>query len=317
MKTLITGVAGFIASNLSEVLLSNKDIDLIGIDKELTSRIPFMGKPFDNIHYGDSRILTLNFKFIYDDINKIMSHIHDLEDIDRIYHLAASADMVANFNDCCCDLYNNTIGTHSILELMRKKDIPELVFASSSAVYGEAPIPMHEDMKDMRPISLYGASKLAAEAFIHSYVDTYGIKANIFRFGNVVGKNEHRGVIVDFIRKLKENSKELEILGDGKQIKSYFMVDDCIDALISLKPTRSASIYNLGAKDAISVKDVANIITNELGLNKVKYKYTGGDRGWPGDVPKIKLLIDKAIKAGWEPKFNCEESIRKTVRMLI
>jgi UDP-glucose 4-epimerase len=306
-KVMITGVAGFIGSNLAERLLK-EGYTVIGIDND-KSKIKNIKDFLDNE----------SFIMYWTDINKLPKRKKnkDFEDIDEIFHLAASADILKSSTDHYCDLYNNVQGTHAILEFMLKYNIRNLIFASSSAVYGESPTPMEEDMKDMRPISLYGASKLAAEAYIHTYVDLYKINASIFRFANVVGKNEHRGVIPDFFRKLQEDPTHLEILGNGKQTKSYFLIDDCLDALIKLRPTSPASIYNLGATDTITVTKLADMVVNTIGLKNVKYSYTGGDRGWEGDVPITILSIEKARKARWIPKNSCKDSIQKTVRWLL
>ena len=302
-RALVTGVAGFIGSNLAERLL-DKGFYVYGVDNDIEkkSRIKYLE---DNNR----------FMMFWVDINDLPSK--QLNNINIVYHLAASADIMMSAKDLYYDMYNNVRGTHNVLEFIRINNIKKLVFASSSAVYGEGKTPMIEDMPDMRAISLYGASKIAAEAFINVYVDLYNIKASMFRFANVVGKNEHRGVTPDFVKKLKNNPKKLEILGDGEQTKSYFYVDDCINALIKLKPTKPASIYNLGATDIITVTDVANIICDEMGLDNVKYSYTGGDRGWVGDVPKTIMCMDRANSKGWYSKYNCEMSIRKTVRWLL
>jgi len=202
---------------------------------------------------------------------------------------------------------------------MRKKDIKKLVFASSSAVYGIADVvPTPENLPNIRPISLYGASKFANEAFINAYCDLYGLKAWMFRFANVIGKNEHRGVIYDLVKKLNVNQKELEILGDGKQEKSFFAVEDCVDGLLDIPKkdnNKMVEIYNLGNTETIRIKRLAEIVCEEIGVNP-KFKFTGGDRGWKGDAPYTILDIKKALKVGWKPKYKIEEAIRRTERWI-
>lgn len=301
-KVLVTGAVGFIGTNLVEKLL-NDGYFVYGMDVE------------KNRSYYNKRFEDRDFKMIWSDVCDIFDY-DQLKDIKRIYHLAASADIAKCEDEPFNDLYNNIYGTQAVLEFMKRNDIEEIVFSSSSAVYGEGPTPMKEDMRDMRPISYYGASKLGAEAYIHTYANNHGIKASIFRFANVVGPWEHRGVIPDFIKKLRENNNELYILGDGTQRKSFFHVSDCIKALTNIPVTNPASIYNLGANDTILVKEIADIVCEEMRLKDVEYKYSGGDRGWVGDVPKTIMDISKANKEHWFPETNSEESVRETVRWL-
>jgi len=306
-KCIVTGGAGFIGSNLVERLL-NENMHVTAVDND-PKRKPFISE------------FTKNkmFKFLLKDVNDLkVSNIDD--DINIVYHLAASADIKKSLGDVKIDLENNVVGTHSVLEIMRQKDIDKMIFSSSSAVYGETKvIPTPENLGDIKPISLYGASKLAAEYFIIAYCHLYGMKAWIFRFANVVGKNEHRGVIFDFAKKLEKNPNELEILGDGNQEKSFFDVSDCISGLIEIPrmdPNKLVEIYNLGNLETMKVTKLAEIVCDELKL-KPRFRYTGGDRGWKGDVPITILSIDKALKVGWKPKYDCEKSIRRTVRYLI
>lgn len=303
MKKLVTGASGFIGSNLVESLLAN-NYKTICIDKEINKdRI----KNFKN----NPDCLMIN-----NDIKNIEQYTHNIRDVDTIYHLAAASDIKRSHQEHSWDLKENVIGTHTILEAMRKFDIKNIIFTSTSVVYGEdAPKPTPEEGIDFNPISQYAASKISAEMFIKTYANTYGLKAWIFRFANVVGRHEHRGVIYDFMKKLKKNQKELEILGDGKQIKSYFHVSDCITALLAIPEldlNNNIKTYNIATYDTKTVTVVADIVCDELGISP-KYNYTGGDRGWVGDVPIVHLDISKALKTGWEPRLKCEEAIRKTV----
>lgn len=308
MRTLVTGASGFIGSNLVETLLGQGK-KVIGIDIDKNKK-----------YLLSECIDKKNFEIIWDDINNIENYLNRLNDIDEVYHLAASADIRRSYEEPGIDLKNNVLGTNAVLEVIRKKEIKKLVFSSSSSIYGETKvIPTPEEVSNIKPISMYGASKLANEAFIHSYSDLYGIKAWMFRFANVVGRHEHRGVIIDFVNKLKKDSSELEILGDGNQTKSYFDVSDCVNGLINipLKDSNTSSeIYNLGNMETIKVKKLAKVVCDELDVNP-KFKYTGGDRGWKGDVPNTILSVDKALNVGWKPKYSCEEAIRRTVKYLI
>ena len=301
---LITGISGFIGSNLAEYLLMRNE-HFVGIDNNIVmKRVENISKSVMDIVNGD--IKHMDYYKAY------------FEDAKTIYHLAAACDINKSLNETTWDLTENVVGTHSVLEVMRKYDIPNIVFTSTSVVYGEdAPRPTSENYTNYSPISQYAASKAAAEIFIKTYANIYGLKATVFRFANVVGKNEHRGVICDFIKKLKENPNELEILGNGKQVKSYFHVSDCVNAIVEIpkKNKKNFNVYNIATYDQVNVDCVADIVCKKLGLEP-KITYTGGDRGWIGDVPIVILSIKKALSTGWKPMFDCRMSIKRTVEEL-
>jgi len=256
---------------------------------------------------------------VWDDINNISSYQFVLDDIDTVYHLAAAADIKKSLEDTTWDFENNIVGTFNILEMMRKKDINKIVFPSTSAIYGETSIMPTDEEQPLIPVSLYTMSKICGEYLVKAYNEVYGIKGWIFRFGNVVGKNQHRGVICDFIQKLKKDKRVLEILGDGKQIKSYVHVSDIVNAILEIPnkdKNQNVATYNIATYDWVDVTTLADIVCDRLEITP-KYKYKGGDRGWKGDIPKIQLSIQKALKTGWKPKYSCEESIRKAVKELI
>jgi len=309
MKYIITGGAGFIGSNLVDKLMEDDPEKITAIDNLRT------GKPKFIEHLMEKK----NFEFI----NKDIKHVESFPDesFDWAFHLAANADIRGGLKNTRVDLEENVIGTHSVLEFMRKKDIKRLVFASSSALYGETEvIPTPEALPDIKPISFYGASKIAAEHFVSSYCHTYGMQAWMFRFANVVGNRSTHGVIPDFFHKLQKNPDELEILGDGKQTKSYFDVSDCVDGLIEIPKADKGIVveaYNLANNETIRVKNLAPIIVDEMNLSNVTYRFTGGDRGWVGDVPITVLSIEKAKKLGWNVKISLEEAVRRTVRYLL
>ncbi len=309
MKYLVTGGSGFIGSNLVDTLFKEDSEKIVVVDNLRTGE-----KKFIEEHIGKK-----NFQFINKDIKNVESFPN--ESFDWIFHLAANADIRGGVKNTRVDLDENVIGTHSVLEFMRKQDIKKLVFASSSALYGETKvIPTPEDLPNIKPISFYGASKIAAEHFISSYCYTYGMQSWMFRFANVVGKRSTHGVIPDFIKKLQKNPYELEILGDGNQTKSYFDVSDCVSGLIDIPMLDKDAIveaYNLANNETIKVKNLATIVVDEMGLNNVKYKFTGGDRGWIGDVPITVLSFEKAKKLGWSTKISLEEAVRRTVRYLL
>jgi len=214
----------------------------------------------------------------------------------------------------------NITATYNLLEAMRKSDVPNIVFTSTSTVYGEATIiPTPEEYGPLIPISLYGASKLACEALITSYCHTFDMNSWIFRFANIIGDRSTHGIIFDFINKLKINSEQLEILGDGRQEKSYLHVSECIDAILfAVKNSRDAvNIFNVGSDDTINPTRIGEIIVEEMGLEDVEFTYTGGKRGWKGDVPRMLLGIKKLKGAGWCPDYSSERSVREAVRVLV
>jgi UDP-glucose 4-epimerase len=215
-------------------------------------------------------------------------------------------------------LEQNTIGTYNVLEAMCINNIKEILFASSAAAYGEPSVfPTPEDVPLIQT-SFYGASKLGGEAFIQAFCEGFGFRSWIFRFVSVVGERHPHGVTFDFYHKLKKDSTRLEIIGDGTQRKSYMYIGDCIEGIMTAykNAKENVNIFNLGWEEYMNVSNVADIITDELGLKDVKYEYTGGSRGWVGDSPLVHLSIEKLKALGWQPKVSSEEGIRRTVRWL-
>ena len=251
-----------------------------------------------------------------------------LRDCDVVFHLAANPDVRSGATDTKTHFDNNIVATYNLLEGMRKKGVRTIAFTSSSTVYGEASvIPTPEDYAPLIPISIYGASKLASEALISAYCHTFDMRAWIYRFANVIGRRSSHGVIYDFINKIRNNPEELEILGDGNQTKSYIYVDDCIDAMVAgLKVNaeaevgvegypaakNSVNIFNIGTDDMTTVKRIAEIVCEEMRVSqKPKFKFTGGKRGWKGDVPIMLLDASKLNALGWKQRYNSEEAVRK------
>jgi len=235
---------------------------------------------------------------------------------DVVFHMAAHADIRRSLEDHRADLENNVLGTLNVLEAMYKNRVQNLVFASTSALYGEAEVmPTPEDWSPVQT-SLYGASKLACEAYMEAYTQFSPLKFWSFRFSNVVGERCRRGVIWDFVHELRSNPRELEILGDGRQSKEYLYVKDCVDGIMVgyRRASGSVNVFNLAIEEQTKVDRVADIVIEEMGLNNVKRKYTGGPRGWIGDNPVVVLSIDRIKKLGWKPKISSEEAIRRTVR---
>lgn len=235
---------------------------------------------------------------------------------DVVFHMAAHADIRRSLTDHRSDLENNLLGTVNVLEAMVKNGIRDLVFASTSALYGEAAVrPTPEDYFSTQT-SLYGASKLACEAYAEAYTEFTPIRLWSFRFANVVGERCRRGVIWDFVHKLLDNPQELEILGDGKQSKEYLYVADCVNGMMVgyREASRKVNALNLGMEEQTIVDRVADLVIEEMKLENVRRKYTGGPRGWIGDNPIVELSLDRIKKLGWRPKLSSEEAIRRTIR---
>lgn len=309
MKVLVTGGAGFIGTSLVKCLLDKK-VEVIVVDN----------MKFGKKHNIDCFMNNKNFKFYCIDVEDTEKFCELLkeEKIDIVYHLAANTDIRRGENNPNIDFNNTFLTTLSVLELMRRNNIKNLFFASSSAIYGNKNTILSEQTDGLSPISYYGAAKAASEAFISSYTFMNDLNTLVLRFPNVVGPNITHGVIYDFINKLQVNSNELEILGDGTQTKPYMYIDDLIDAIILLTIEKgfkqNYNVFNIGVETFTSVTAIANIICNELGLKNVKYKYTGGKVGWKSDVPKFQFDIHKIHKEGWSAKYSSDEAVRLTIK---
>ncbi|MFH1386291.1 MAG: NAD-dependent epimerase/dehydratase family protein, partial [bacterium] len=218
------------------------------------------------------------------------------------------------------DLKQNTIVTYNVLEAMRLGGVKEIAFSSTSTIYGEPTVmPTPENYGPLLPISLYGASKLACEALCASFAHCFGLKCWIFRFANIVGGRGTHGIIYDFLDKLKKNNKELEVLGNGKQLKSYLLVDDCIEAMLYVyaNSKEQFNLFNLGAGDQMEVALLAQILVERSGLKNVRIKYTGSERGWPGDVPQMSLSVEKVNQLGWKAKYNSRQAIEIAIERML
>jgi len=309
IKHFMTGGAGFIGSHLVDRLLEEGNKVTVYDSLALAS--------VDNIkqHFGKE-----NFKFIKADLLDFNTLKKAMTEHEIIWHLGANTDIPGGNRMTDLDLKNCTIATWNVLEAMRQLGINKILFTSSACVYGDAPpISLKETYGPLLPISLYGAGKLAGEGLMSTYSHLFGIQAWIFRFSNVVGGGMDHGVIFDFIQKLRKNPKELEILGDGKQEKPFFLVEDCIEGMLqAFKNSNSqCEVYNLGCESFTSITRVAKIVAEEMGLKDVKFKYTGGKRGWPGDVPVVHYNIDKMKKLGWQPRYTSDEAVRIATKRIL
>jgi len=308
-KVFVSGGSGFIGSHLVDRLVDNGYVVTV-YDNLSSGKREFLEKHFKNS----------TFKFIQADLLDIETLKKSIIGNDIVFHLAANPDIRYGIEYTDTDLKQNTIATYNILESMRCAGIKQIAFSSTSAIYGEPKIiPTPEDYGPLFPISLYGASKLACEALITSFCHTFDMRSWIFRFANIVGGRGTHGILFDFIRKLKVSSDRLEILGDGKQQKSYLLVDDCVDAILFIVDNSSSpvSVYNLGSGDFIDITSIAKILLKEKELESTTLEFTGGDRGWPGDVPKMALDVSKLNNFGWKSKYSSKEAISIAVKRML
>ncbi len=312
-KVFITGGAGFIGSHLTDRLCT-ENVDVVVFDNLSAGKL-------ENI---EKWLSAPNFQFVLGDLLFPDKILRPLKGCETVFHFAANPEVKISSENPKLHYEQNVLATFNLLEAVRKTDsVKTLIFASTSTVYGDAQqIPTTESYAPLKPISVYGASKLASEALITSYAHTYGFKAVIYRLANIVGSRAQHGVICDFVKKLKENPEKLEILGDGTQKKSYLHVDDCIDAILfGMNFTREkVEIFNVGSEDQITVKEIADIVCRKMGLKNVKYVFTGGvdgGRGWKGDVKFMLLNIDKIKKLGWKPRLNSRQAVEKAVEEIL
>ena len=300
MKVVVTGGAGFMGSHLTEAL--TKKGDVVVFDNFSSGKQEFLKKIDVGIIQGDIR----NFKEVRE----------ASREANVVYHFAADPDVKRSSSEPLENFRVDVSGSLNVLEACRLNDVKQIVFASSSVVYGNAKMPTPEEAP-IAPISNYGAAKAASEFYVSTYSQLYGIKATVLRYANIIGPRLTHGVIYDFYCKLKKNPKQLEILGDGNQKKSYLHVVDAIDAtLMAAQKTGKYSLFNVGSEETITVKKISRLVVSTLGLKDVQYKYTGGRTGWPGDVPIMLLSIEKIKSLGWKPEFSIKESILDTLDWL-
>ena len=307
MRVLVTGGAGFIGSHLVDRLVERGD-DVVVFDNLSSGHPEFLA------HHGEKVSLVRGDLLNLEEVKGAM------DGIDMVFHLAANPDIRLGTRITDTDLKQGTVATYNVLEAMRLADVKKIAFASSSVVYGEADeMPTPENYGPLLPISLYGASKLGSEALITSWVGTFGLQAWLFRFAHIVGARGTHGVIFDFIHKLKADNSRLEVLGNGRQEKSYLEVLDCARAMVHLTEVCDApvNVHNLGTHDTCSVRRIAEIVVESTGFSDVSIEYTGGDRGWAGDVPKTMLDPAKLFATGFTPNYDSEAAIRHTALTLI
>ena len=312
-KVLVTGGAGFIGSHLVDVLIT-QGANVCVFDNLTAGTLENIKQWLNNPNLTFIKGDLLNAS----DLTKLKNNHYK-----TVFHLAANPEVRVGSTNPNIHFQQNLVATHNLLEHLRKtRNTTTLIFTSTSTVYGEATkIPTPENYSPLTPISIYGATKLDCEALISAYAHTYNFKTIVYRLANIVGPRSKHGVIYDFIEKLKKNPKKLRILGDGTQNKSYLYISDCIKAMmLGLEKSKNqVEVYNVGSKDQIDVKNIAQIIIEEMELKNVKLTYTGGvdgGRGWMGDVKNMLLDISKLKSLRWKPKLNSKQAIRKATKYI-
>jgi UDP-glucose 4-epimerase len=303
MRVLVTGGAGFIGSHIVDRLVEEGYAVRV-IDNLSSGRLENLAQ-----HRGN-----LQVEVIVGDLKRPEDALRAVEGVEAVFHYAANPEVRVSTTNPEVHFNENVVATFNLLEAMRRKGVKEIVFASSSSVYGEPEeIPVGEDAP-VRPVSVYGASKAACENLIHAYSKLYGIRAVTLRYANVVGPRLRHGVVWDFVNKLRRNPSELEILGDGKQVRSYVHVSDAVEATIIAweKGGQGFEVYNVASEDWITVDEVADEVVKAMELTGVKkvYKPVLHGVGWPGDVKRIALKIEKIKRLGYKPRMSSREAIR-------
>jgi UDP-glucose 4-epimerase len=271
----------------------------------------------DNLSTGRAELLPTSprLTFTRADLREPGAWTEAFSGASGVWHLAANPDIRLGTSDPRVDLENGTIATFQVLEAARRHDVPTIAYSSSSVVYGQATVfPTPEEYGPLVPESMYAAGKLAAEGLVSAYSHSYGVRAHIFRFANIIGPGMRHGILPDFFAKLRADPTRLEVLGDGRQAKSYLRTEDCVAGmLLATERARDpVNIFNLGNADRITVREIAEKVIAAQG-GRARIEYTGGSRGWVGDVPQQLLAIDRIRRLGWAPQFNCAGAIDRTI----
>lgn len=307
-RVFVVGGAGFIGSHFVRRLLLDDGYERITV--------------FDNFSSGSLSRLpeggSDRLRIVSGDVKDVDALTEAMADAELVIHLASNPDIARAATEPAVDFDEGTLLTHHVVEAMRLTGASTIVYASGSGVYGDlGELEIDEDHGPLAPISTYGASKLAGEALICSYCHLFGITARVFRFANVVGPQQTHGVGFDFLRRLQESPARLRILGDGTQSKSYVHVDDVIDAaFVALaKETERYRVYNVATGDYITVSEIAELAVECAGLpaGGTRFEFAGGDRGWAGDVPVVRLNSDRIRALGWHNRLSSREALRASM----
>jgi UDP-glucose 4-epimerase len=313
-RVFLTGGAGFIGSHVADLLVG-QDYDVTVYDNLSNGR-----REFIRHHIGKP-----NFRFVEADVLDTDKLILAMQGHDLVWHLAANTDIIGGAEQPRRDLRDCVTATFNVLEAMRKAQIQPIIFSSTGAVYGDLcrDTATSEAGGPLLPVSTYAAGKIGSEAFISSFCSLYGLRGWMYRFGNVIGARMTHGVIFDFIRKLRENPKELLIKGDGRQEKNYFLVEECIDGMaygfrnIPMTDDKPCDVFNLGTDSISKVVDIAQIAKEEMNLPDTRIVIEGTKRAWPGDQPRVHITVDRMRKLGWTAKRTSDQAVRMAVRRML
>src|SRR3984893_16455783 len=304
-RFFIAGGAGFIGSHSPAPRLCNKTVEAVPLYDNFPS-----GRQWHYAHHEQDRRLHV----LCADVKDMAALERAMAGHDVVIHLASNPDIARAAVEPDIDFREGTFLTQQIVEAMRRTRTPRLLYASGSGVYGD--LGEHEAQEDfgpLVPVSTYGASKLAGEALIASYCAMFGMRACAFRFGNVVGSRQTHGVGFDFVRRLRQQPDRLRVLGDGRQSKSYIHVEDVIEAVFTAheKTEKNFEVYNVATGDYITVTEIARLAMEVSGLSDedVRLEYAGGDRGWKGDVPIVRLNTGRIRSLGW----TCRRTSRQAL----
>ncbi len=305
---VVTDAAGAIGSVLVRALLA-RGREVRGID---------------NLSSGERANLPTGaeagrFTFRAADLREAGAWEADFEGAAEVWHLAANGDIRRGTADPRIDLENGTVAAFRVLEAVRRHHVERVRFSSSSVVYGQPRVlPTPEEYGPLEPQSLYGANKLAAEGLVSAYAHSYGFRAHVFRFANIIGPGMNHGILFDFFEKLRQDPGRLEVLGDGRQAKSYLRTEECVEGMLLAADRASATVnlFNLGTTDRISVREIAEKVVAAHG-GRARIEMTGGERGWVGDVPQQLLAIDRMRALGWTPKLTSAEAIDRTIAEMV
>jgi len=306
-SVLVTGGAGFIGSHLVDRLVADGHRVTV----------------YDNLSLGRRELVE---PALQRGATLVVADVLDLERLESamrghevVWHLAANSDIRQGTRSTRLDLEQGTLATYNVLEAMRRTGAAGIRFASSSVVYGEPDrFPTPEDHGPLLPISLYGAAKLAAEGLITAFVHCHGLRAHIFRFANIIGPRSTHGILHDFAAKLRADPTRLEVLGDGTQQKAYLGVDDCVEAMLFVEANAHApvNLYNLGTGDSVTVARIAELVRERWTGGRAALCYTGGDRGWAGDVPRMLLDVSRLARLGWRARRGSEAAVQLALSQL-
>jgi len=309
-RFFITGGAGFIGGHLVARLLQRPDAQVVVYDNFSSGRAWHL----EAVETAD-RLQTIT-----GDLKDIGRLREAMGGVDVVFHLASNPDIARAVREPDVDFWEGTYLTQNVLEAMRENRVPRLLYSSGSGVYGDTGTePVVETYSPMRPISTYGASKLAGEALICAYCHMFDMHALAFRFANVVGPRQTHGVAYDFVLRLGRDPTRLQILGDGSQSKSYIHVDDVLDAILFLydQGWQGFDVFNVATEDYVTVREIADLVVRQLGLSHVAYSFTGGDRGWKGDVPVVRFDTSKLRSRGWSNRRTSREALQASIDSLI